>query len=43
MPYLFIQLYQKGLLQSPPLSEASVTQAFAAADVLASFMTIPAA
>jgi hypothetical protein len=43
MPYLFIQLYQKGLLPSPPLSEASVTQAFAAADVLASFMTIPAA
>jgi hypothetical protein len=41
-PYVFIQVYPSGLLQSGPLSEAAVVQTFAAADVLAAFITIPA-
>lgn len=40
-PYLFVQLYPSGSLTSPPLSEAAVVSAFAAADVLAVFLTIP--
>jgi hypothetical protein len=42
VPYLFVQLYQKGALQGTPLSEGSVVQAFAAIDVLAAFITITA-
>jgi hypothetical protein len=41
-PYLFIQLYRSGVLQGTPLSEASVVQAFAATDVLAAFINVPA-
>ena len=41
-PYLFVQVYPSGLLQSGPLSEAAVVQTFAAADVLAAFITVPA-
>lgn len=41
MPYIFIQLYQSGVLQGTGLTEAGAVQAFAAADVLAAFMTIP--
>ncbi len=40
-PYIFVQLYQSGALQGTGLTEASAVQAFAAADVLAAFMTIP--
>ena len=40
-PYIFTQLYKSGALKAPALSEAAVVQAFAAADVLAAFMTIP--
>ena len=42
-PYIFIQLYKKGVLDGTGLTEANVVQAFAAADVLAAFVTIPAA
>jgi hypothetical protein len=41
-PYLFVQLYQKDAFQGTALSEGSVVQAFAAIDVLAAFITIPA-
>jgi hypothetical protein len=40
-PYIFIQLYKSGALQGTGLTEAAAVQAFAAADVLAAFMTIP--
>jgi hypothetical protein len=39
-PYIFIQLYKKGALDGTGLTEANVVQAFAAADVLAAFVTI---
>jgi hypothetical protein len=42
-PYVFIQIYKKGVLDGTALTEANVVQAFAAADVLAAFVTIPAA
>jgi hypothetical protein len=41
-PYLFVQLYPNGILAEPPLSQAAVSQTFAAADILAAFMTIAA-
>ncbi|HZW32687.1 MAG TPA: hypothetical protein VFF52_18385 [Isosphaeraceae bacterium] len=41
-PYVFVQLYAAGALQGGPLSEAAVVQMFAAADVLAAFLTLPA-
>jgi hypothetical protein len=41
-PYLFVQLYPTATLTGPPLSQAAVTQTFAAADILAVFMTIAA-
>jgi hypothetical protein len=39
-PYVFIQLYKKGVLDGTGLTETNVVQAFAAADVLAAFVTI---
>jgi hypothetical protein len=41
-PYLFVQLYPAGVLTGPPLSQAGVVATFAAADILASFITVPA-
>jgi hypothetical protein len=41
-PYIFIQIYKSGVLDGTGLTEANVVQAFAAADVLAAFVTIPA-
>ncbi|MGZ3196539.1 MAG: hypothetical protein ACXU60_05510 [Croceibacterium sp.] len=41
-PSLFVQLYPSGILQGSPLSEPSIVQTFAAADVLAAFLTLPA-
>lgn len=41
-PYLFVQVYPGGLLAGPPLSQAAVVQAFDAADVLATFVNLPA-
>jgi hypothetical protein len=41
-PYIFTQIYKSGVLDGTGLTEASVVQAFAAADVLAAFVTIPA-
>jgi hypothetical protein len=40
-PYIFVLLYQSGALQGTGLSETAAVQAFAAADVLAAFITIP--
>jgi hypothetical protein len=40
-PYIFTQLYKSGAVDGTGLTEASVAQAFAAADVLAAFVTIP--
>jgi hypothetical protein len=39
-PYVFIQLYKSGVFNGTGLTEANVVQAFAAADVLAAFVTI---
>ena len=41
-PYVFVQVYPSGLLAGGPLSEAAVVQTFAAVDLLAAFITIPA-
>jgi hypothetical protein len=41
-PYVFVQVYPAGVLNGPPLSQSAVVQAFAAADVLAAFVSVPA-
>jgi hypothetical protein len=41
-PSLFVQLYPSGALQGGPLSEPTIVATFAAADVLAAFVTLPA-
>jgi hypothetical protein len=38
---LLVQLYPSTTLQGPPLSQAAVVQAFAAADALAAFIAVP--
>jgi hypothetical protein len=41
VPYLFIQLYPTGSLQGTSISQTAVVQAFATADVLADFISVP--
>jgi hypothetical protein len=40
-PYLFVQLYPANVLPATPLSQAAVVATFAAADVLATFLSVP--